>query len=36
MVAGLIMVVIVGSSEVGGFGEVWRINGDFERLKMFE
>ena len=36
MVGGLIMVVIVGSIEVGGFGEVWRINDNFGRLKFFE
>ena len=36
MVAGLIVVVIVGSIEVGGFGEVWRINKEFDRLNFFE
>lgn len=36
MVAGLIAVVIVGSIEVGGIGEVWRINKEFGRMKFFE
>lgn len=36
MVAGLIMVVVVGSIEVGGFGEVWRINQRFGRLNFFD
>jgi len=36
MVAGLIVVVIVGSIEVGGFSEVWRINKQFDRLNFFE
>lgn len=36
MVAGLIVVVIVGSIEVGGFGEVWRINKKFDRLNFFD
>ena len=36
MVAGLIMVVIVGSIEVGGFGEVWKINDQYKRLTFFE
>ena len=36
MVAGLIVVVIVGSIEVGGFAEVWRINKQFDRLNFFE
>ena len=36
MLGGLIMVVIVGSIEVGGFAEVWRINDNFGRLVFFE
>lgn len=36
MVGGLITVVIVGSNEVGGFNEVWKINKDFDRLNFFE
>jgi len=36
MVAGLIVVVIVGSIEVGGFARVWQINKEFDRLNFFE
>lgn len=36
MVAGLIVVVIVGSIEVGGFDQVWKINDAFGRLNFFE
>lgn len=36
MIAGLIVVVIVGSIEVGGFGNVWEINKKFDRLNFFE
>lgn len=36
MIAGLIVVVIVGSIEVGGFDRVWQINKDFGRLNFFE
>ncbi|XP_031566421.1 sodium-dependent multivitamin transporter-like [Actinia tenebrosa] len=36
MVAGLIAVVIVGSNEVGGMSEVWRINKEFGRMKFFD
>ena len=36
MVGGLIAVVIVGSIEVGGMSEVWRINQEFGRLTFFE
>lgn len=36
MVAGLITVVIVGSNEVGGFDQVWKINKDFDRLNFFD
>lgn len=35
MVAGLIIVVIVGSIEVGGFANVWEINDKFGRLNFF-
>lgn len=35
MIAGLIVVVIVGSLEVGGFDRVWQINKDFGRLDFF-
>jgi len=36
MIAGLILVVIVGSLEVGGLSKVWEINRDFGRLEFFE
>jgi len=36
MIGGLIAVVIVGSMEVGGMAEVWRINEKFDRLTFFE
>lgn len=36
MISGLIVVVIVGSLEVGGFGEVWKINKEFGRLDFFD
>ena len=36
MIAGLILVVVVGSIEVGGFAEVWRINKEFDRLNFFK
>lgn len=36
MIAGLIVVVIVGSIEVGGFDRVWQINKEFGRLNFFE
>lgn len=36
MVAGLIIVVIVGSIEVGGFANVWEINDKFGRLNFFK
>lgn len=36
MVAGLIIVVIVGSIEVGGFSNVWEINNKFGRLNFFK
>ncbi|XP_074638240.1 sodium-coupled monocarboxylate transporter 1-like [Acropora palmata] len=36
MIAGLIVVVIVGSLEVGGFGQVWKINKEFGRLDFFD
>jgi len=36
MVGGLIAVVIVGSIEVGGMSEVWRINQEFGRLTFFD
>lgn len=36
MVGGLITVVIVGSNEVGGFNQVWKINKDFDRLNFFD
>ena len=36
MVAGMVIVVIVGSIEVGGFDKVWQINKDFNRLNFFE
>ncbi|XP_001632376.2 sodium-coupled monocarboxylate transporter 1 [Nematostella vectensis] len=36
MVAGLVVVVVIGSQEVGGFGEVWEINKNFDRLNFFD
>ena len=36
MVTGLIIVVIVGSIEVGGFANVWEINHKFGRLNFFK
>jgi len=36
MISGLIVVVIVGSIEVGGFDKVWEINKEFGRLEFFE
>ncbi|KXJ26985.1 Sodium-coupled monocarboxylate transporter 1 [Exaiptasia diaphana] len=36
MIGGLIAVVIVGSIEVGGMDEVWRINKEFGRLTFFD
>ncbi|XP_031566420.1 sodium-dependent multivitamin transporter-like [Actinia tenebrosa] len=36
MVAGLIIVVIVGSIEVGGLSKVWQINEDFGRMTFFD
>lgn len=36
MISGLIVVVIVGSIEVGGFDKVWEINKEFGRLEFFD
>jgi Na+/proline symporter len=36
MVAGLIVVLVVGSNEVGGLSKVWQINKDFGRMNFFE
>ncbi|XP_048584947.1 sodium-coupled monocarboxylate transporter 1-like [Nematostella vectensis] len=36
MVAGLILVVVVGSMNVGGIGKVWEINEEFDRLDFFD
>ncbi|XP_029189907.2 sodium-coupled monocarboxylate transporter 1-like isoform X1 [Acropora muricata] len=36
MISGLIVVVIVGSIEVGGFDKVWEINKEFGRLDFFD
>ena len=36
MIAGLIIVVVIGSIEVGGMTKVWEINKKFDRLNFFE
>lgn len=36
MVGGFIIVVVIGSVEVGGLGKVWEINGCFNRIMFFE
>ena len=36
MVAGLITVVVIGSIEVGGLNNVWKINEEFGRMHFFK
>lgn len=36
MLAGMITILVKGSYDVGGFGEVWRLAADGDRLELYE